>query len=93
MADAVDLGAQGQAAVQVTPGLVLELSAIKMLSPDNNKMIRSYPHVTTYPDRMTIAVMRTKRNMMVENTMRVIVGLARGPNEEVTVAMLPLRDL
>ena len=49
--------------------------------------------MTTYPDRMTTAVMRTKRNMMVENTMRVMVGLARGPNEEVTVAMLPLRDL
>ena len=31
--NAVDLGAQGQAAVQVTPCLVLELSAIKMLSP------------------------------------------------------------
>lgn len=30
---------------------------------------------------------------MVENTMRVMVGLARGPNEELTVAMLPLRDL
>ena len=56
-------------------------------------MIRSYPHVTTYPDRMTIAVMRTKRNMIVENTMRVMVGLARGPNEEPTVAILPLRDL
>ena len=52
-----------------------------------------YPHVTTYPDRMTTAVIRTKRNMMVENTMRVMVGLARGPNDEVTVAMLPLRDL
>ena len=53
----------------------------------------TYPQVTTYPERMTIAVMRTKRKMMVENTMRVMVGLARAPNEELTVAMLPLRDL
>ena len=53
----------------------------------------TYPQVTTYPERMTIGVMRTKRKMMVENTMRVMVGLARGPNEELTVAMLPLRDL
>ena len=37
----------------------------------------TYPQVTIYPDRMTIAVMRTKRKMMVENTMSVMVGLAR----------------
>ena len=37
----------------------------------------TYPQVTIYPERITIAVMRTKRKMMVENTMRVMVGLAR----------------
>ena len=41
----------------------------------------SYLQVTAYPERVTMAVMRTKRNMMVLNTIKVMVGLARGPKE------------
>ena len=39
VADAVHLGAQGQAAVQITPRLVLELSETWNVTSDDDKMM------------------------------------------------------
>ena len=44
--------------------------------------IETYPQLLTYPDNVTMADIKTKRNIIVLNTIRVMVGLARGPNDE-----------
>jgi len=58
------------------------------------KVSYAYPQVTTYPDKITMAFIRTNNQITRENSIKETVGFARGPKEfALTPATLPRRDL
>ena len=102
-----DGSAEGQRTVDLPTGLVLKFPEDNMMSMwrmciQGHHPLGSYtrcpnipythPQVTTYPEMMTMVVMR--RNIMIStaSTMRVTVGLLRIP-WTLMVATLPRRDL